>query len=212
MGDFSKSVNKDEPSSHGWIGVPPIQKDKKGKEPTQDISQKGQLILFNALFQYMKKIVNTLSERKKDSNPSNFDHQQTIEDLVSLRKMLQILGNEDQSHNAEFTQQLSEVWNNLIDDYKLLEITSKKNPILLSKLHQFIDHIEHFPSVEEHSLGYYLSHHVGNEWLPFPCMEILTKLHQTYLEEAESSQIASWIRKIDDILSVSGFEQSNIDT
>lgn len=200
MSDPSKPVEKkDEPPSQGWIGIPPIEKDKKRKNFFDSAADKGQFILLAAFFQFMKKILNIGSDEKKGGKTLLNDHH-IVEDLISFRKMLQILSNEDQSHNAEFTQQFSEIWNNLAEHRKYLEMTHKKNPLLLSQLQSFMLLLERFPPSEEHSLGYYLSHHVGNEWLPFPCMEILTKLHAAYQQDSQASPLALWIRVIDDIL------------
>ena len=60
--------------------------------------------------------------------------------------MLQILGNEDQSHNPEFTQQFSELWHSLIDDCNHLKLFEKKNQLQLSQIKLFIEKMWLFPS------------------------------------------------------------------
>src|SRR2546430_14847054 len=111
MSDLHKNVGGREQYPEGWIGVNPIEKDKKGKEEfPKDIKKGEKSLLFGAFIVFVKKCVHFFSKEK-----TQVDQQQLIEDLLSFRKMLQILANEDQSHNPEFTQQLSELWHNLTD-------------------------------------------------------------------------------------------------
>jgi hypothetical protein len=41
-----------------------------------------------------------------------------------------------------------------------------------------IEAINHYPEKGDHSLGYYLSSSTGENWIPFPFMEILRNLHE----------------------------------
>jgi hypothetical protein len=114
--------------------------------------------------------------------------------------MLQILSNEDQSHNPEFTQHFSELWHNLLDDSAVGHTDTKKIPPEILKITSFIEKVCHFPPSEDHSLGYYLTKYVGNQWLPFPFMDILHQLHQEFQENPESSHLQAWITHLNDTI------------
>jgi len=201
MSDFKKSVDRDQ-APHGWIGVSPIEKDKKGKEHSlyKDSMPKSKSFLIVSIATYLKKILGSFFS-KSQADSTWLDKQQLLEDLIAFRKMLQILSNEDQSHNPEFTQQFSELWHNLLDDSALGTTTSKEIPPEAVKINRFIEKVCHFPSSEDHSLGYYLTKYVGNQWLPFPFMDILHQLHQEYQENAEASHLFGWITNLNEIIS-----------
>jgi hypothetical protein len=208
MSDFHKSVDRDKPKL-GWIGVNPIEKDKKRKDsqyssesPDNERSKSFLTAAFTVLF---KKLINIFSNRPKADDIAA-EKQQLLEDLLAFRKMLQILGNEDQSHNPEFTQQFSELWHNLIDDCNHVEQFEKNNQPQISQVKLFINKMYSFPPTEDHSLGYYLSKYVGNEWLPFPFMEILHQLHQEYQESPECNQLSQWISMLDSSISSSDIQ------
>ncbi|HSW86239.1 MAG TPA: hypothetical protein VLG49_01930 [Rhabdochlamydiaceae bacterium] len=204
MSDFQKSVDRDEPK-FGWIGVSPIEKDKKRKDhlPESTDGDASKSFLAAAFIVWFKKFINIFSNRLKSQDIA-VDQQQLLEDLLAFRKMLQILGNEDQSHNPEFTQQFSELWHNLIDDCNQVESLKQKNQLNISQIKLFINSMHSFPSSEEHSLGYYLSKYVGNEWLPFPFMDILHQLHQDYQESVEGSQLNQWVSMLNNAISSLG--------
>jgi hypothetical protein len=197
MSDFQKSVGGREGPHEGWMGVNPIEKDKKSKE--EYVKEKKEIpksLLFASLMIFMKKFISLFSPKVK-SRTLLIDKQQIVEDLLSFRKMLQILGHEDQSHNPEFTQQLSELWHNLLNASQ--QKHEKKLPY--SKLQTFIDRIYAYPPSEDHSLGYYLTEYAGKEWLPFPFMDILHQLHQQYQENSQVNELNLWISQLKEIAS-----------
>jgi len=200
MGDFQKSVEDKDRSDRGWIGVSPIEKDKKEKpygSSSDSISSKP--ILLATVLHYMKNFFSLFSSKGRNQT-SILDQQQILEDLVSFKKMLQILSNEDQSHNTEFTQQFSELWHNLLDVCNHVNVGERENLPIVDKIKIFLNKVQHYPPSEDHSLGYYLTKYVGNEWLPFPFMDILHQLHQQHQEDPTSSQLNEWILNLDEII------------
>lgn len=183
------------PPDH-WSRVQRIEKEKFKEEPEKEPGPKP--ILFSTFYVYFKKLYQSLFPKTIES--SSVDKQQVLEDLLSLKKMLQILGSEDQSRNAEFIQQLSELWHNLTQDCNVLNLSSRKNDQELVKIKNFLSSFGHFPRAEEHTMGYYLTEYVGPEWLPFPFMDLLKALHEEFRKNPQKSQIDSWIEAIDELV------------
>jgi hypothetical protein len=203
MSDFQKSVDRDD-SKIGWVGVSPIQKNKQGKEDLYSFSgteyRKTDFVPVAAFIIWFKKLLNAFSAKSRSSSMAA-EQQQLVEDLLAFKKMLQILANEDQSHNPEFTQQFSELWHSLIDDCNHLEPFERKNHFQIAQIKLLIEKMCAYPPFEEHSLGYYLNKYAGNEWLPFPFMDILHKLHQEHQESSESGHLELWTSSLNSIIS-----------
>jgi hypothetical protein len=136
------------------------------------------------------------------SRVSIVDKQQFLDDLLAFKKMLQILGNEDQSRNPEFIQQLSELWHTLQDHCNILNLPTRKNLPEAVKIKEFVDAFGKFPPSEDHTLGYYLMEYVGAEWLPFPFMDMLRHLHDQYQKRPETSEITKWLTLINALISM----------
>lgn len=124
----------------------------------------------------------------------SISRQHILEDLLALKKILQILANEDESHNPEFIQQLSEVWHNLSDDCIQIE-SDEKN------IFTFVQKMESYPPNEDPSLGFYLREYVGKEWLPFPFMNILQRLHEERQQHPQESELNQWMTSLNTLIS-----------
>jgi hypothetical protein len=208
MNDFQKNVHRKEPTPYEDIRITPIEKDKKGKEegykelpPTS-----AKPLVFGSLVTFFKKFLSVFFGKEKPAS-SLLDQQQMLEDVAAFRKLLQILSKEDQSHNPEFTQQLSELWHHLVDDYSLLTASSHSIPSYLSKLMTFINEVHHFPPDEDHSLGYYFTEYAGKDWIPFPFMEILEGLYREYIQSPQTSTLSRWLSELTDVLASSGYQE-----
>ncbi len=200
MSDFQKSVDSRDGKPPEWAIPPaqPIEKDKKEKQPyppgsEKELTQQQLLLIFTAFF---KKILNFFISQDR-SQMTEIEKQQISEDLVSLRSMLQILGNQDQSHHPEFTHHLAELWHHLIEDCQHVASTDPN----LFKVKYFIDQVNAFPPNEDHSLGYYLARYAGKDWLPFPFMDMLQQLHKQYQENPHSSTLNEWVVELSAIVS-----------
>ncbi len=203
MNDFQKSINRKEPSDYEQIKVNAIEKDKKEKEaPYTGPPTAPKPFLFAALVAQFKKFLETFSS-KGSTAITLFDQQQMLEDVISFRELLQILSKEDQSHNPEFAQQLSELWHNFLDDCNSILSDESNPPEALVKLKSFVTVISHFPPGEDHTLGFYFTEYAGKEWIPFPFMEILQNLHAGYKENSTQSALSAWIDRLSDILNPS---------
>lgn len=93
-----------------------------------------------------------------------------INELKAFIKDLYLLKGADLSSDWRFCESLS-------SHFKKLTESIEGYPNLLPQLKDFIAMIDKYPESEPHSLGYYLSLNAGAEWIPFPFMEILHRLH-----------------------------------
>ena len=200
MADYQRPIGDREPP-YDPIIVPQVEKDRKAKEELfsgrKTFEQKP--LVFATLLSYFKKVLNLFSSKGK-TRLLMIDRQQFLEDLLIFRKFLQTLANEDQSHNPDYTKQLAELWHNLIDDFNHVAQFEKKIPKELEKIKNLIDKLHHFPHGEDHTLGYYFAEYAGKDWLPFPFMEILQKLHEDYLATPQLSDLREWINLLNEVI------------
>lgn len=203
MSDFQKPVGgKGTPAPEPVPLVPPVEKDKKGKEEQYAKAEqalKERSILFASFYVYLKKLLSFLMPRQKAATLSAAK-ELISEDLAALRKLLLTLSQNDVSHDPEYLQQLSEVWHIFLENFnQLLSLQGKITPFA-AKVKNLLDSIETYPPDEEHSLGFYLREYVGREWLPFPFMELLQQLHLEHQASPETSHLAQWIGELDNLL------------
>lgn len=203
MGELDKNIYRRGDDPYGKILISPLEKDKRQKEETYpSITRDKTAQTFSILASYFQKLIG-LIDSKANAYTSDTVFQKTQEDLKAFRKLLATLAGEDCSHNPIFNQQLSQLWHNLLDDCNCLPSKEGQPLIILSKLKFFLSQIQNFPIGLEHTLGYYFSHDVGEEWIPFPCMKLLQELHEEFIEAPSHSTLHNWILLVDDILLVS---------
>ena len=213
MDGFDKFVHGKEPAPYEKIIVNPIEKDKKTKEePYTGLKDSTRSQVFATLASYLKKMISSFNPKGKEQIYF-LDQQQLIDHVLSFRKLLQILCLEDQSHNPEFTQQLSEIWHNLLDNTNALSYTTgERLPSLLSKITFFVKQVHHYPPSADHTLGYYFTEYAGKEWIPFPFMELLQDLHEEFNHSPQNSVLHNWISLLDEILSQAGVKTEDSDS
>ncbi len=208
MNDFQKFVHRRDPAPYEEIRVSPIEKDKKGKEETYvglpPLTTKP--LVFGSLVSFLKRFLKIFFS--KDRSPLLFfDQHQMLEDVAAFKKLLQILSQDDQSHSPEYTQQLSGLWHNLLDDCNSVLATSDPSPSNLSKLKLFIDEMYHYPPDEDHTLGYYFTEYAGKSWIPFPFMEILQHLHEECTNSPQKATLINWLDSLTDILASADYKE-----
>lgn len=116
------------------------------------------------------------------------------DDLENLKKAFKKLKDEDFSQNISFLKDLSYVWHNFIKNYHLLY--SNKESVVVKKIEELIEKISTYPSDQENTMGFYLAKYAGEEWLPFPYMDILQKLYRD-----DKNILIEWISLIEEIIS-----------
>ena len=205
MSDLDKNIyRKEEPTPYEKIIVNPIEKDRKGKEEGYTgLKNSTRSQAFAILVSYFRKILNTLSaEETRSGFPGNQRH--LIDTVLAFRSHLATLSKDDQSHNPNFTQELSELWHNLLDDCNSLSRSKEATLEIVSKVKFLIAQIENFPQGADHTLGYYFTQYAGIDWIPFPFMELLQQLHEEYSANPGISVLQNWISLLDDVLSTAG--------
>jgi hypothetical protein len=202
MSDLDKNVyRKEDPSPYEKIVVNPIEKDRKEKEPFSSFQGASRSQIFATLASLFKKFLTSFTSQGK-GRPL-FDLQHLSRTIKAFREQLVILSLEDQSHNPDFTQALSELWHNLLDDCNSLSLANDSSEVV-TKLKFFIAQVQHFPPSADHSLGYYFTEYAGKDWIPFPFMELLQNLHEEYNASPVISVLNQWILLLNEILDLIG--------
>jgi len=208
MGDYDKKIQPTEPDPYENLSINPIEKDKKGKEeypkPFQEEPSKSQI--FATLVSYFKKMI-TIFGFKDRGTLLLIEQHQLFAHLAIFRTQLRTLTERDESYNPEFTQQLAELWHNLIDDCNSVSVSLGISSRVFNNIKFLISQISEYPYGTDHPLGYYLDAYAGKEWIPFPFMDILKDLHEEHQKDPHKSHLSKWIFLLDDILSLHSDEE-----
>ncbi len=206
MSDLDKSIHrKEEPTPYEKIIVNPIEKDRQSKEESYTgLKNSTRYQVLSTLVSYFKKMLSSLSKGKGSSALLN--QQQLLNDVMAFRKMLITLSREDESHNPEFTQKLTELWHKLLDDCNSISYSVDPSSEVLSKINFFLTQVQKYPPHADHTLGYYFTEYAGGHWIPFPFMELLQILHTTAQTDPHSP-LPNWISLLTDILTTSGYKE-----
>lgn len=205
MADFQKPIQRfEDDKSKEWMLPPPerIEKSKQAKEEASspDREEGTRALLFATLAFFCKKFLSLFSSEEK-IQAALIDLKQITQDLSQFKDLLQQLRREDISRNPIFTRQFSEIWQRLHADLKNIEAYERETPLLSVKLKNILTRISSYPPFVDHPLGYYLTEHVGEEWLPFPFMDILSQLHRDHQAQLEKSELSAWTAQLSDTLS-----------
>ncbi len=197
MDNFRKPIeNRDELRPEWKIpSVQAVEKEKKDKEPYNPKRAPEEAPIYTLILAVLKKIIRFFGSSKTFSL-SISQKELVYEDLLSFRKMLHLLGGEDQSHNPEFHLHLAELWHNLVNDCQNIAHAAP----LFTEIKNLVTQIHRYPQKVDYSLGYYLSAYAGKEWIPFPFLEILKKLHEEHKQNPERSTLTLWIHTLTSIL------------
>ena len=208
MGDYDKKVHPREPDPYENLSINPIEKDKKGKEeyPKRFQEEPTKSQIFATLVSYFKKMI-TLFGFKDRETLLLLEHH-LFAHLAAFRTHLRILTEQDESYNPDFTQQLTELWHNLIDDCNSVSASLDISSRTFNNIKFLISQISQYPYGTDHPLGYYLDAYAGKDWIPFPFMDILKELHDEHQKDPNKSHLAKWIFLFDDILSIPKEEEN----
>jgi hypothetical protein len=207
MGDLDKNIHrKNESSPYEKIIVNPIEKDRREKEKGfESFKNASKASVFAALLSHLKKIIAIFGANGK--HPGLFkDQQHLLVTIAAFRELLLILTKEDLSHYPDFTEKLTELWHNLLDDCNSLAPSEAVPSEIVEKLKFFISQVEHFPPGADHTLGFYFNAYAGKDWIPFPFMQLLQGLHEEYQASPPISVLQNWILLLNGILTSAGIE------
>lgn len=201
MSDYHKKVTPREPDPFENITVNPIEKDKKGKEeyPNYFAEEPSKSQIIAALISVFKRMLSFFKLSDSD-NISLLEHHHLFEHLAAFRNQLSVLTDQDESYNLEFTQQLTQLWHNFVDDCNSVAVSLDVPSEKIQDIKILITQISQYPYGADHPLVYYFDAFVGKEWIPFPFMDMLKELYEEHQRTPGSSHLSSWISLIDDIL------------
>ena len=200
MADINTSVGPGGQPLPEKVMVSKTEPVKADKEAPEEIAKKNpQGLLMASFCAYVQKIVtfltNAATRKRGVLSGSGLEYH-----LDEFKKSLVILSKEDRSRDQTFVINLSGEWHALLENFNLFEFLERKKSPLIAKVKNLIEAIQSFPPQQEHSIGYYMTAFAGKDWLPFPFMELLQKLHEDHLKNKEKSQLFLWIASIDKLL------------
>ncbi len=204
MSDIHNSIGHNRFSGQGAndpLYLAQIQKDKEEREKTAAIGDPSSKIFHRATaIVYFRKFVDRFAADVK-ARSSSINTQKALEDLSAFKEILEELSREDLSYNPDFTQRLSQLWQNLYENCSGIEDSLTHLDTLASRILSFVKEIDAFPPGEDHTLGYYLTEHAGQDWIPFPFMNLLSALHQEFQDSRTSSRLELWIKQLSETIS-----------
>jgi hypothetical protein len=173
MSDFSKY-----PISPGITSRDPA----KGPEYPPEDDRSLPIKVAAYLLQMFKKIIDALSEEKEPSSELN-------KTLIEFKTFLETLQKEDRSQDASLLNAGSKIWHELLSSDQI-------DP----RLTILIKGIQKYPDDTPHTFGYYLTENTKENWIPFPYMELIQKMHREHEKNPTQSTLASWTSLLDEIL------------
>lgn len=194
-----RPVSAQEQKQH--IYVPPIEPDKHIVEDQQNIKaplgeKKHSIVSWASLMEAIKNFITRLSFRQENVQAAVSPKDPLRTYLVDLKDTLYLLTDCDHSEDIPFSQRLSHLWHNIIEEVQDVKTGKSRSSIDQSRLDMLITEIQFFPPAEEHNLGYYLIEYAGEDWYPFPYMELIRRIHKDYLDAPSSSLLNTWLEQL----------------
>lgn len=178
--------------------VEAVEKEKLAKEEHKREEVRNRPLLIGAyLLLLFHRILDLFSE-KKEKRISSDIQKEVRENLLLLKAAFEILKTEDRSQDIEFLNRLSLLWNELIEE----SLQFKRSGPFSTAFRSFLQQLQEYPKNQEHTLGYYLTQYAGEQWLPFPYMELIGKIHREHEADPINSHLASWTTQIDQLASI----------
>lgn len=161
-----------------------LEKEEAKAKELKKRSRAGYFIWIQMLL-FLKKLAGAFASTKPKEE---LKEKAMVADLEKLKGAFEKLKTVDFSQDVPYLNFLSQTWHNFLDD----AATIKKDEPFFAKLEEFIEQVQEYPHGQEHSLGYYLAEFAGSEWLPFPFMELLARLHEEHTSVPEVSHLKRW--------------------
>lgn len=180
--------------------VEPVEAEKKtkedeGRKPSEEEIPKKNISIAAQILLLYRRILDFFEGRQEKG--ITITSEKTIrEHLLGLKACLDLLKTEDRSQDSEFLKVLSKFWDQCIED--ALQFKRDTSIALLYK--SLIQKIQSYPPTQIHTLGYYLTEHAGQKWIPFPFMEMIHKVHMEHQKSPANSALAEWTQNIQSLL------------
>lgn len=171
-----------------------IEADKHEHEPFEEISSSKEKT-GTLLFFILKKFIEVLS-RLAPQEDSTEEKEINLRGLMILfQAALETIKMEDRSQDLAFLNRLAELWHDILERSS----SFRSNKKLMEPLQKLMKEIEHYPEKASHTLGYYLKEGAGQNWIPFPYMELIQQLHQAHAEDPILSPLKRWTDAIQEL-------------
>lgn len=178
--------------------IEPIEEDKltKGDKPkeSEEIASKEKLAIASAILQLFHKVVDYFLTGATTSKVVGVSPR---DNLLLLKAAFETLKVEDRSQDVAFLNQLSKIWHFAIEN-----AIHFKNDDASVKFKVLVKKIQHYPENQQHTFGYYLTENADQKWVPFPYMELVTKIHAEHGKNTSSSALTEWTILLDEIVSL----------
>jgi hypothetical protein len=158
---------------------------QKEKETREEAPSKPAFYPLMQILLWMRDIIDSFLRAPAPKTVNSFGI------LKELKNIIESLKDKDRSQDVDFSNTLSSCWNKTL-------ILSRKH--LSAPLRAFIKEIQHYPKDQDHTLGYYLTEYAGQNWLPFPYIELLKKIHEEHLTSPATSALSRWTRELDHLI------------
>lgn len=182
MSDLYIHIVPEDPFKPHGLRVNPIEDNKHPDEEGKGQKRSSIIISKKDTIQaFLLNNLNSLLKCNKRKGITKLSDLSTIELFEKLYRQLNLLCTQDLSTDYQFAHDLSEIWEEFTTffiPYTLKRIRSEKATNAIEQLQNMI---KQHPPNSSHSLGYYLIHHAGDSWLPFPFIEIIRNLHEEYI-------------------------------
>ncbi len=170
---------------------PPIDPDAEAKEneerETPPVKEEWGIAAY--ILQMFKNALDLIIGGRKEGK----DQQRAVkEHLRALKSAFEILKQEDRSQDLDFLNRLSKTWLSLLEDSLHFESEEAS-----TAFKAFVKKIQHYPENQPHSFAYYLTENTHQQWIPFPYMELIQKLHSEHRKNPSSSPLAEWTALLD---------------
>ena len=93
---------------------------------------------------------------------------------------------------------MSEIWHHILED----SLRVQRSDPFWSPFQSFLEDLQNYPPDEEHSFAYYLTEYTGQQWLPFPYMDLIHQIHLDYQNNPKSSALERWTYQIDELRTI----------
>jgi hypothetical protein len=151
---------------------------------------RGFIILMQFINKFLKDTEESMDKlRALSLDDSILHHMKEFKDLINSLK------EQDQSQKIDYALKLSKTWHLIVDYFTLLPKMDRKGDFFHDGS-LLIQSINIYPQDEDRTLGFYLSNYAGENWLPFPYMKIIQKLHEEHASDPAGSHLEIWSKTL----------------
>jgi hypothetical protein len=177
--------------------IEPIEEDKltKGDKPKEEETPPSneKLGIASSILQLFHSVVDYFLSGASTSKSVGLSAR---DNLLLLRAAFETLKREDRSQDVAFLNQLSKIWR-----FALENAIHFKNDHAAVKFKVLVKKIQHYPENQPHTFGYYLTENADQKWVPFPYMDLVTKIHTEHGMNGDSA-LTDWTNLLDEIVSL----------